>query len=256
MLRNVSHNAIGVTYHPAGAPTTPMVNQITCCVDAILQQHPYTSVIILGDFNALKGLNNRTLRDTPLKQTVNKPSRCEAILDSIAGFYSSPATLPNISYSYHFTVTAHPQKNLQAVNHCSHDPNGKHLLVYSLANFDWLSLELLNSINKKTAYYNCCVLTMLNNCLPVRTITHRVSNKPSVTQLFCRLIRCQQHAWTNGNQEQYNRLRNQVNRIARQLRLKYYKSRIQRLCSCDQCSWWREKKTGLQVGLLAPKCYL
>jgi hypothetical protein len=142
---------------------------------------------------------------------------------------------------------AYPRNNPAAVNRDSvsinlrsNDSTGKHLLAHALANFDWRPLELMGNIDMKVMYFNQCVQTLLNTYLPVRVITHRVADKPWVTEQFRRLIRCRQHAWTNGNRVQYNRLRNQVNRAARQLRQKYYNGRIQRLRNCDQRSWWRE----------------
>jgi hypothetical protein len=46
MPRSISHIAVGVVYHPPGAPDAPMVSHIISCIDAVLQQHPYGGVVV------------------------------------------------------------------------------------------------------------------------------------------------------------------------------------------------------------------
>jgi hypothetical protein len=45
MPRSISHIAIGVIYHPPGAPDAPVVSHIISCIDAVLQQQPYAGVV-------------------------------------------------------------------------------------------------------------------------------------------------------------------------------------------------------------------
>jgi hypothetical protein len=90
--------------------------------------------------------------------------------------------------------------------------------------------------------YVRCVITLLNTFLPVYSVSRHTSDKPWITDEFRRLIRCRQHAWTSGDRTQYNRLRNQVNRLSRQLRQQFYNKRLQNLRTCDPRLWWREIK--------------
>jgi hypothetical protein len=78
--------------------------------------------------------------------------------------------------------------------------------------------------------------------LPVRMVTRRVNDKPWVTDQFRQLIRCRQYAWVTGNCAKYNRLRNQVNRLSKQLRRQYYTRGIQDLQRSNPHTWWREIK--------------
>jgi hypothetical protein len=63
MPRQVSHVAIGVIYHPTGAPSGPMLHNIVNAIDTIISQHPHTGIMIAGDFNAM---DDRLLRSYPL----------------------------------------------------------------------------------------------------------------------------------------------------------------------------------------------
>lgn len=115
-------------------------------MDNILQKHPYAGVIILGDFNAL---NDKSLRNYPLKQTVTKPTRDVAILDKIyaliiADWYSQSLILPNISTSNHQVVVFSPEHTQGSFKHHNinvsarnNSMNGRILLAHELANFDW-----------------------------------------------------------------------------------------------------------------------
>jgi hypothetical protein len=80
MPRLVSHSAIGIVYHPPGAPSGPMVHHIINTIDAITSLHPYAGIVILGDFNSL---DDRLIRSYPLKHIVQVPTRNTATLDKI-----------------------------------------------------------------------------------------------------------------------------------------------------------------------------
>ena len=102
MPRQISHILIGIIYHPPGADSFCMSNHIINNIDAVLQEHPYAGVIILSDFNTM---NDKPLRDYPLKQVVSKPTRGAATLDkiysNIADWYLQPSNVPNIATSDH-----------------------------------------------------------------------------------------------------------------------------------------------------------
>jgi hypothetical protein len=101
---------------------------------------------------------------------------------------------------------------------------------------------MIDDVDLKVTYFNNCVITLLNTFLPVYSVSRHTSDKPWITDEFRRLIRCRQHAWTSGNRTQYKRLRNQVNRLSRQLRQQFYNKRLQNLRTCDPRLWWREIK--------------
>ena len=80
MSRNFSHILVGVVYHPPGACELICTNHIIFSIDEIMKTHPYTCVMLLGDFN---NLNDTQLRSFPLKQVVRLATRRSAILDKI-----------------------------------------------------------------------------------------------------------------------------------------------------------------------------
>jgi hypothetical protein len=144
MPRQISHIVIGVIYHPPDAASGPMINHIITSIDSILQQHPYAGILLLGDFNSL---NDKSLRDYPLKQVVNRPTRGRATLDkiftNISDWFMEPIIIPSIASSDHCAVILLPTDDKPATmtNHRikveiqSNNRNGKNLLANALSNF-------------------------------------------------------------------------------------------------------------------------
>jgi hypothetical protein len=124
----------------------------------------------------------------------------------------------------------------------SNNRNGKNLLANALFNFDWRPLEAIDDVDLKVAYFNNSITTLLDTFLPVYSVSRHTNDKPWITDEFRRLIRCRQHAWTSGNRTLYNQLRNQVNRLSKQLRQHYYNKKLQNLRMCDSHHWWHEIK--------------
>lgn len=214
MTRQISHIAVGVIYHPPDGNGWRMANHLVDCLDSILQQHPYTGIVLLGDFNSL---NDKLLLSYPLQQLIRGPTRGNATLDkiytNIPEIYNDPEIVPNISSSDHSTVIMFPKYQLSEASSCwiditirSNDSNGKQLLANALANFDWSNLESIDDIDSKVQYFNSIILTLLNMFLPTRTVRRRSTDKPWVTEEFRQLIRCRQLAWKSRNIAQYNSL--------------------------------------------------
>lgn len=249
MPRTVSHILIGIIYHPPGAENTAMTDHIVETADLILKQHPYAGIIILGDVNHL---HDKILRDYPLKQTVKSATRGNALLDkiysNISDWYLTPVILPNIAGSDHRTILLKPvdhnvkRGELIAVTVRSNDSNAKNLLARELTSINWLPLYRMQSVESMTSYLYSTVLNLLNKYLPERVTLRHTSNKPWVTDEFCRLIRRRQHAWSNNNIQEYKKLRNQVSRLSYKLRRQFYAKRIKDLRNCNALNWWRETK--------------
>jgi hypothetical protein len=255
MPRNVSHKAVGVVYHPPGAKNGPMSDYLISCVESTFQAHPYAGVVILGDFNSLF---DKPIRDYPLKQLVNQPTRGKSVLDkiftNISDWYSTKI-IPAVGSSDHCSVIMLPaDMNYSTRNHHitvnvrSNSTNGKNLLAHALIHHDWQTPEELEDIDSKVAYFNSSVTAYLDFYLPIRTISRCINDKPWVADQFRRLIRCRQYAWTSGNRTNYNRLRNAVNRLAKQLRSRYYNKCVSRLRNCNSQKWWQETKKSYWPG--------
>lgn len=250
MPRKISHIAVGVIYHPPGAPSGPMTQHIINNIDHIVSLHPHAGIILVGDFIAL---NDKTLRSYPLKQIVHQPTRGHATLDKIytnvAEWYEAPVTAPNIASSDHCSILLlqsyckpAPDDECQLLYRRHVSTNGKNLLACALNNFDWSVLEYISDIDMKVEYFNSSIITLLNIFLPVQAIKRRLSDKPWITDRFRQLIRRRQCAWSSGNRSAYNRLRNQINRLSKQLRTEFYQKRIHRLRTCNPHQWWQKTK--------------
>ena len=268
MPRSVSHLLIGVVYHPPDAVSRVMTDHLLDAIDNIMKRHSNAGIILLGDFNHMY---DTPLRQFPMKQTVKSATRGSAILDkiytNISEWYLSPIILPETAGSDHRTVLALPtHSNVKRGERCevvvrSNDPNGKNLLARALTSINWTSLYHMNDVEAMTSYFYATVTSLVNMYLPERIVIRHTTNKPWVTDDFCRLVRQRQYAWTSGDMAKYRALRNRVNRLSITLRKRFCLKRIQNLRRCNANNWWRETKrlTGQSnksdlAGLAASQC--
>jgi hypothetical protein len=136
-------------------------NHIVDNIDAIVQQHPNTSVLVVGDFNHMI---DKPLLDLSLKQIVKSATRKTAILDKIytdiSDWYQQPQILPSIARSDHESVILLPitggkrttgQRITSMVR--SSDRNNKSQLARDLMEFDWSAIEEMSSVDSMTSYF-------------------------------------------------------------------------------------------------------
>ena len=101
----MSHILFSVVYHPPNAISHVTSSHIVENVDAVVRQHPYTGVMIMGDFNKMA---DKQLRDLGLKQIVKVATRKSATLDkmytNISEWYQQPSTLPSISSDHESVI--------------------------------------------------------------------------------------------------------------------------------------------------------
>ena len=150
MARDHPQVTIGTIYHPPGSDDWAMLNHIDQSLDYIRRQHPYTGIIIMGDFNKMKG--SQLKRNHNLKQSVDLPTRGNAILDNIytnvSNFYQRPVICASIDLSDHKAIVCIPStssKYTSPVVSCipsrSHKPpHGKTCRIS--CNLWWLTLPL------------------------------------------------------------------------------------------------------------------
>ena len=175
MPRKISHIIIGVIYHPPYVSSWPMTSYIINSIDSILQQHPHAGVMLLGDFNTL---NDKSLRAYALKQLVCERTRGKATLDktytNIADWYERLIIIPNIASSDHCGIVLCPANHkIPAVDAYvnvavrSKSSNGKKPAAHALYNCNWSTLEAINDLDSKVAYFNKNVIALLDFYLPV-----------------------------------------------------------------------------------------
>ena len=249
MPRSVSHILLGTIYHPPDAPSRPMVDHILDTIDSVMKRHPSAGIMLLGDFNHMY---DSSLREYPLKQIIASATRGSAVLDKIytnvSDWYLPPKILPITAGSDHRTVLAVPvggnvkRGHQITVTIRSTDQNGKNLLARALNNVNWSPLYHMTSVETMTEYFYTTVTCLLDKHLPARTVIKHTSNKPWVTETFCRLVRQRQYAYTHGDMTKYRMLRNQVNRLSCKLRQRFCEKRMRNLRHCNAANWWKETK--------------
>ena len=215
--------------------------------------HPYSGIVLLGDFNQLKDAN---ILSFPLKQVVRCPTRGRTLLDkiytNIAEWYNNPTVLPPIGKSDHNVVLMESRNTKVTLDQSKHeyshlivrsrDQNSKISLAHALRNYNWNNLYTMNSCEEMLNYFYTTTHRLLETFLPTRTVKVNRNEKPWVTENFRYLIRRRQYAWTNQRWEEYRIYRNKVQRAALCLRKQYYKRRVQDLRQCNPRKWWQEVK--------------
>jgi len=258
MPRSVSHVVIGAVNNPPSADDRKMTAHILSCLDTVTRDHPYAGIVVLGDFNRLR---DQALTSYPLKQVVKTPTRKAAVLDKIytnlQELYDQPAILPNIGRSDHRAVVmsactsaTHERGQAVTVITRSRDSNGRALLAHELQTLDWTPLYTADSCEEMVTCFYQTMASLIDHHLPLRTDKRHTADKPWVTDQFRRLIRCRQNALKTGDTTKYKRLRNQVQRLTRQLRRKYYERQANALRTSNRRNWWRVVK---QITGLKPK---
>jgi len=250
MPRCLSHILIGAVYHPPNANHHIMLTYIIDCLDQLSKDHPNLGIILLGDFNRLP---DATLKSFPLRQVVKASTRGSAILDKIFtnmfDWYSNPITLAAVGKSDHFPVLMNASDN-----HCRSggsdvvvyrrlcDNNRKTLLAHAFRHFNWSTLYRMESCDEMLAYFYEVATVLMDYYLPKCPFKRHTSDKPWVTDKFRQLIRRRQHAYQTRDVTNYRRLRNTVQRLARQLRSQYYTRNVKQLRSSDPHKWWQNVK--------------
>ena len=111
-----NHLTIQVVYQPPGADN--MIVHINSAIDYLRAKHPFSGLIVTGDFNQLP--TQRFTVNGPLKQLVKDPIRGSAILDK-----SSPTWTLCILKQLLVPQSTHLTTELCLVGHASHLQNDR-----------------------------------------------------------------------------------------------------------------------------------
>jgi len=245
---------MGAIYHPPKADNALMIEHLISTMDNISRQHPYTGIMILGDFNQLP---DGQLRSYPLRQMVTGPTRKTATLDKIytnvADWFEDPVVLPAITKSDHDSVIiapsqqgpARPRRQTTNIYRRSSNSNGKAMLCQCLKRLDWRPLFNLQDCAAMVDFFYSTILSLLDYYLPIIKITKCSTDKPWVTPSFKQLIRSRQRAFLSGDTRLYCRLRNRTRRVASKLRKTYFVAKVEH--SNDPHQWWTKTKRILNL---------
>ena len=228
-----------------------MLNHIDQSLDYIRRHHPYTGIILMGDFN--KMMDSHLKRNHNLKQIVDQPTRGSAILDNIytniPDLYGRPVINASIGMSDHKVVVCTPSMSVKytepvitKTSSRSHKPSDRARFAAALSLTSWEMLFHLPTCQQQLNFFNSSIKTLLDTHLPERKIRRCSSDIPWIDDNFRYLIRRRQKALLSGNLLMYRLYRNKANRERKSLQRKYYQRKIQSLENEHPKQWWNNVK--------------
>ena len=183
MPRNHPQITICTVYHPTGADDWTLLNHIDQSVDYVRRHHPYTGVIIMGDFNKLKDFHLK--RNHNLKQIVDIPTRGTATLDKIytnlTDLYHRPVVIVPIGLSDHMVVVCTPSTSTKyrepvfsktSSRNCRPDERAR--FVAALLLISWETLFHLPSCEQQLQFFNSTIRILQDTHLS-RIKTHKAT---------------------------------------------------------------------------------
>ncbi|XP_022806735.1 uncharacterized protein LOC111343809 [Stylophora pistillata] len=240
LLRGTPCVTTATIYHPFfndSARDTALLDYLSASLTPVEGEFPGCGILLCGDFSRLK--LNRLAAQFGLRQLVNKPTRGDQILDLV--FTNQPdlydinsvQIVPPFGLSDHNVVFVHP-----TVRAPREGPSRRTLskrdtrasrtseLGRFLASIDWSVVNEASNCEAKLALFTDFIKIGLDHLMPVKHVRLHLSDPPWVTERFKSLIKHRQHAFYNGDMDQYRRYRNDVNRTRKSLRSKYYASKL------------------------------
>ena len=125
MPREVTNLLIGAVYHPPKANNFQMLDYLVASMDEFTRAHPYTGILMLGDFNQL-------------------PDSQQKSFLLVTDWYQTPIILPGVSRSDHEAIhlkpaadPPRPSRSIRLFCRRLVSPNRKALLCDELKHVNW-----------------------------------------------------------------------------------------------------------------------
>ena len=105
------------------------------------------------------------------------------------------------------------------------------------------------SCEEKTNTLEFAIKLGMDTLLPLRSKKLSINDPPWINERLKSMIRERQRALARGDDANFRRLRNSVNRLRKLCRAKYYASNVEQLRDCEPRRWWKEVKklAGMQA---------
>ena len=223
-----------------------------------LAAYPNSGILVLGDLNHF--VPGNLCSSFKLKKLVSLPTRGNNTLDqiysSLSKYYDGALILPPVGLSDHSSVLLQPSgvqpTKLQSsrIQRRVCKPANKRALFSSLKAMNWTPLYRANTCEDKFNLFHSQITTVINSCLPVRSIKLHPTDKPWMTADIKDAIKKRQRAWSKGNIVQYNMFRNKVSRLCKNARSSFYNNSIANMQETNPKKWWDNIK--LLSGLSKP----
>ena len=217
MPRSCSRIILGVVYHVNNTREGhwAMAGHIINAVDHIRRIHPYSCLIITGDFNRFPDyLISSQLQ---VSQLVKNPTRDSALLDKL--FTDKPVLYPECSIaspignSDHSSIIAHPdtwrydkgQVTTVFTRVCGHNENVQ--FATELSSVCWRNLYFVDDVSLKVKIFTETLSDLYEKHFPLKAVQRHSCDKPWVTDQYRSLISQRQTALKSGNFTRFRELR-------------------------------------------------
>ena len=250
MPRKFSRIILGIIYHPPSNAEghRNLCNHIINCVDHIKRHHPYSGVMLVGDFNQFP--DRLLVPHLKVKQIIKAPTRGSAVLDKcytdIFPFYNDFLIMPPIGSSDHNAFLCYPncdssygKGSLNKVTTRVMGQNEKAMFCYELKNIKWEPLYHLASYEEKVLYFTSTISVLMEKYFPAKVVKRHSKDKPWITDHFKSLVAKRQYAFISGDLNSYRLLRNTINRMSKRLEGVFYDKKVKQLRSSDSRNWWK-----------------
>ena len=250
--RGIQSIVVGTVYHPPSSSDPVILAYLQESMSKVEARYPNCGVILVGDFNKLD--MTRIKNAYGVKQVVPFPTRGNSKLDlvftNLSAFYDVTIKRPPFGLSDHDTIEIQPLAR-------QNFPDNKYLLksrdlraTKRLAMRTYLEEVNTNllvgskvSCEEKCQVFETIIKTGMDIIMPLKS-KKIVSNEPTwINDHLKSLIRDRQSAFARGDSASFKRLCNQVNRLRKSCRKKYYASEVEHLRNCEPRKWWTEVKS-------------
>ena len=101
----------------------------------------------------------------------------------------------------------------------------------------------LETCAEKVSLLELIITTGLDHILPIQSQKVHSTKPPWITSTLKELIQARQHALSRGDKQQFQELRNRVNRERKACRAKYFQAKVEHLKECKPSTLWNEIKS-------------
>ena len=237
--RPLSGIICGVVYFPE-APAQVQRDRtmyIIETLDSVKTSYPDCGVVLLGDFNTQ--VISDMLANHNLKQVVTRPTRGNSILDLIltdfSEHYSEPIVSTHLGSSDHGSVHWNPFLSSQRAK--KKRISMRRFPQSAISAFGrwacshrWFSDVEVDGDSPSVDSLTDSFTKDLSSASDVYFPSKSVKIHPTDKQ--------RQHAYLNGPEEKWGRLRNKVREVITRRKREFYKNKVNNLKSTDPRKWW------------------
>ncbi len=95
-------------------------------------------------------------------------------------------------------------------------------IAKELINVNWSNMYRINSCQEQANFLYCTIHDIVEHVAPMRVFKIKCNDKPWVTGKFKETVNMRNIAFAKEDKKTYNRLRNTVNRLSRELKKRYF----------------------------------